>query len=174
MNTRGRPFEPGNSGKPPGALNRATRLAAELLDNEGEALTRKAVELALAGDIGALRLCLERIYPARRARVQIDLPKVETAWDLYVKMLLGMAIVFQMPTLVFFLAKMGLVSWRFLASQFKYAVLVIFIIAAVVTPSGDPYNQTILALPMIGLYIISIGIAWIFGPIAKKRTDEDD
>jgi len=82
VNTRGRPFEPGNSGKPPGALNRATRLAAELLDNEGEALTRKAVELALAGDIGALRLCLERIYPARRARVQIDLPKVETAADL--------------------------------------------------------------------------------------------
>ena len=63
-------------------MNRATRLAAELLDNEGEALTRKAVELALAGDIGALRLCLERIYPARRARVQIDLPKVETAADL--------------------------------------------------------------------------------------------
>jgi sec-independent protein translocase protein TatC len=45
---------------------------------------------------------------------------------------------------------------------------VIFIVAAVVTPSGDPYNQTILALPMIGLYLLSIVIAWIFAPVAKK------
>jgi sec-independent protein translocase protein TatC len=79
-----------------------------------------------------------------------------------------------MPTLVFFLAKMKLVTARFLWSQFKYAILVIFIIAAVVTPSGDPYNQTILALPMIGLYIISIFIAWIVGPVAKKKTGDDE
>ena len=84
-------------------------------------------------------------------------------------MLFVMGVIFQMPTLVFFLAKMGLVTARFLASQFKYAILVIFIIAAVVTPSGDPYNQTILALPMIGLYILSIFIAWVFGPVARKR-----
>jgi sec-independent protein translocase protein TatC len=87
-------------------------------------------------------------------------------------MLLVLGIVFQMPTLVFFLAKMGLVTWRFLVKQFKFAIFIIFIIAAVVTPSGDPYNQTILALPMIGLYIISIFIAWIFGPVAKKRTED--
>jgi sec-independent protein translocase protein TatC len=97
------------------------------------------------------------------------LPRLDDVLDMYTRMLLVMGVVFQMPTLVFFLAKMGLVTARFLASQFKYAILVIFIIAAVVTPSGDPYNQTILALPMIGLYIISIFIAWIFGPVAKKR-----
>jgi len=99
------------------------------------------------------------------------MPRLDDVLDMYTRMLLVMGIVFQMPTLVFFLAKMGLVTARFLASQFKYAILVIFIIAAVVTPSGDPYNQTILALPMIGLYIISIFIAWIFGPVAKKRSD---
>ena len=101
------------------------------------------------------------------------LPRLDDVLDMYTRMLLVLGVVFQMPTLVFFLAKMGLVSARFLWSQFKYAILVIFIIAAVVTPSGDPYNQTILALPMIGLYIISIVIAWIFGPVAKKRTDDD-
>jgi sec-independent protein translocase protein TatC len=100
------------------------------------------------------------------------LPRLDDVLDMYTRMLLVLGIVFQMPTLVFFLAKMGLVTARFLASQFKYAILVIFIIAAVVTPSGDPYNQTILALPMIGLYILSIFIAWIFGPVAKKRTDD--
>ena len=96
------------------------------------------------------------------------LPKLDDVLDMYTRMLLVMGIVFQMPTLVFFLSKMGLVTWRFLAKQFKFAILVIFIVAAVVTPSGDPYNQTILALPMIGLYIISIFIAWIFGPVTKK------
>jgi len=101
------------------------------------------------------------------------LPRLDDVLDMYTRMLLVLGVVFQMPTLVFFLAKMGLVTARFLASQFKYAVLVIFIIAAVVTPSGDPYNQTILALPMIGLYLISILIAWIFGPVTKKQ-DKDD
>src|SRR2546423_12267851 len=100
------------------------------------------------------------------------MPRLDDVLDMYTRMLLVLGVVFQMPTLVFFLAKMGLVSARFLWSQFKYAILVIFIIAAVVTPSGDPYNQTILALPMIGLYIISIFIAWIFGPVAKKRDEE--
>ena len=92
------------------------------------------------------------------------LPKLDDVLDMYTRMLLVLGIVFQMPTLVFFLAKMGLVTARFLASQFKYAILVIFIVAAVVTPSGDPYNQTILALPMIGLYLLSIGIAWLAAP----------
>ncbi len=96
------------------------------------------------------------------------MPRLNDVFDMYTRMLFIMGIVFQMPTLVFFLAKMGLVTARFLASQFKYAVLVIFIIAAVVTPSGDPYNQTILALPMIGLYILSIFIAWIFAPVVTK------
>ena len=96
------------------------------------------------------------------------LPRLDDVLDMYTRMLLVLGVVFQMPTLVFFLAKMGLVTARFLASQFKYAILVIFIIAAVVTPSGDPYNQTILALPMIGLYLLSILIAWIFGPVTKK------
>jgi len=98
------------------------------------------------------------------------MPRLDDVLDMYTRMLLVLGIVFQMPTLVFFLAKMGLVTARFLAAQFKYAILVIFIVAAVVTPSGDPYNQTILALPMIGLYVLSILIAWIFGPVAKKST----
>ena len=62
---RGKPFEPGNNanpfGRPPGALNRATMAAQALLDGEAEALTRKAVELALEGNLAALRLCLERL-----------------------------------------------------------------------------------------------------------------
>jgi sec-independent protein translocase protein TatC len=96
------------------------------------------------------------------------MPKVETAFDLYVKMLLGMALVFQMPTAVFFLAKMGLVSARLLWTNIKYAILIIFILSAVLTPSGDPWNQTVFAAPMIVLYLLSIGIAWVVAPRKAK------
>ncbi len=82
MNTRGRPFERGNPGRPKGSRNRATVAVESLLDGEAEALTRKAIELGLAGDGAALRLCLERLLPARRDRpVSFELPKIETAED---------------------------------------------------------------------------------------------
>src|SRR5258705_13749803 len=97
-------------------------------------------------------------------------PRVEDTFDLYKMMLLGMVVVFQIPTLVFFLAKMRLVTARFLWRHIKYAILIIFIVAAVLTPSSDPWNQTIFAAPMIGLYLISIGIAWM---VAPKRRDSE-
>jgi len=59
-------FAPGNTGRPKGARHKATRAAQALLDGEAEALTRKAVEAALEGDTVALRICLERIAPARK------------------------------------------------------------------------------------------------------------
>jgi sec-independent protein translocase protein TatC len=92
------------------------------------------------------------------------MPKLEDVFGLYSKMLLGMGLVFQMPAVVYFLAKMKLVTARFLVSNFKYALLIIFIAAAVITPSGDMMTQTIFAAPMVGLYLLSIVIAWIFGP----------
>ena len=97
----------------------------------------------------------------------VFMPKLDDVFDLYTKMLLGMGLVFQMPTIILFLAKMKLVTWRFLARHFKYAILIIFIIAAVITPSPDAVTQTIFAAPMIGLYAVGIVIAWIVGPKTK-------
>ncbi len=75
-------FGPGNPGKPKGARHKATLAAQELLDGEAEALTRKAVELALEGDTTALRLCLERIAPPRKdGPVSFDLPNITSAAD---------------------------------------------------------------------------------------------
>jgi sec-independent protein translocase protein TatC len=92
------------------------------------------------------------------------LPKLDSVFSLYTKFLIAMAIVFQMPTLIFFLAKMKLVTARFLVKQFKYAVLLTFILSAVITPTGDPVTQIVFAAPMIGLYVLGIAIAWIVGP----------
>ena len=83
---RGRPFVKGQSGnpkgKPKGARNRATLAAEALLDGEAEALTRKCIELGLAGDPTALRLCMERLVPARRERpLSFALPPVASVED---------------------------------------------------------------------------------------------
>ena len=75
-------FGPGNPGKPKGTRHKATQAALALLDGEAEALTRKAVDMALSGDGGALRLCLDRIAPPRRdAPVTFDLPPMQSAAD---------------------------------------------------------------------------------------------
>ena len=75
-------FTTGNSGRPKGACNKATQAVMALLEGEAEALSRKAVELALAGDGVALRLCLDRIAPPRKDNpVQFPLPPMKTAHD---------------------------------------------------------------------------------------------
>jgi len=98
------------------------------------------------------------------------MPRVEDAFELYKNMLIGMVAVFQVPTLVLFLARLRLVTARFLWRHLGYAVLASFIAAALLTPSLDPWNQTVFAAPMIVLYIISIGIAWA---VAPRRSDAD-
>jgi len=86
LKQRRRPFRPGQSGnpagKPKGARNRATLAAEVLLEGEARALTRKAIELGLAGDTTALRLCLERLVPPRKDRaISLDLPAIKSADD---------------------------------------------------------------------------------------------
>ncbi len=93
-------------------------------------------------------------------------PRIEPVFSLYVRMALGMGAVFEMPTLVMFLARVGLVTPRFLVRNTKYAILVIFVVAALVTPSPDVVSQFLLALPMFVLYAFSILVAWVF----QKRT----
>ena len=100
------------------------------------------------------------------------MPRLEDVFSLYTTMLLGMGAVFQMPTVVFFLAKTGLVTARFLWRSFRYAFLLIFIVAAVITPTGDMVTQAIFAAPMVGLYLLSILIAWVFGKARITPADE--
>jgi len=97
------------------------------------------------------------------------LPRIQPVFSLYVKLMLAMGLVFQLPTVVFFLARVGVVTPKFLAKNIKYAILIIFTIAAVITPTADPVTQSLVAGPMIGLYLISIAIAWLF----QKRKPKD-
>lgn len=77
------------------------------------------------------------------------------------KIILGMGLVFEMPVAIFLLSRLGVVSPAFLLRNLKYAVLIIFIVAAVVTPTPDVITQCIFALPMLGLYLLGIGAAYL-------------
>ena len=91
------------------------------------------------------------------------LPRIQPAFSLYVKLILACGLMFQMPTLVFFLSRVGAITPGFLIRNTKYAILLIFVTAAILTPTGDPVTLTLMAAPMIVLYGLSILIAWMFG-----------
>jgi sec-independent protein translocase protein TatC len=102
------------------------------------------------------------------------MPRVQDVFSLYVKLLLALGLVFQLPMLVFVLAKLGIVTAGFLVRNIKYAVLIIFIVAAVITPDASPVTQSLVAAPMFALYLFSIGVAWLVGRVKGKGVDEDD
>jgi sec-independent protein translocase protein TatC len=94
------------------------------------------------------------------------MPRIEPAFSIYFRLLLAFGIIAQMPTLVLFLARMGVLTARFMVRNFKYAVLIIIIVAAVVTPDGGGVSLVAMAGPMVLLYVFSILLAWVFG---KKK-----
>jgi len=96
-------------------------------------------------------------------------------FDLITTILLGLGIVFQIPTLTFVLARVGLVTPRFLLKFWRYAVVIIVVLAAALTPTPDAANLTVFAMPMLLLYFLSVGIAWMFGRprrLARKAATE--
>jgi len=82
--------------------------------------------------------------------------------DLFLTIIAGLGIVFELPILVFFLALMGILTAGWMWRNFRYSILVIFIIAAIITPTPDIATQCVFAFPMIGLYLLGILIAWMF------------
>jgi sec-independent protein translocase protein TatC len=92
--------------------------------------------------------------------------------QLFMSIVLGMGLIFEMPILVFFLAFMGIMSPGFMIKNFRYAIMAIFIIAAIVTPTPDALNMCIFAAPMVGLYAISIGVAWLVHPAQRAARRE--
>jgi sec-independent protein translocase protein TatC len=90
--------------------------------------------------------------------------------DLFMTIILGLGIVFEMPILVFFLALFGIVSASWMWSNLRYSILVIFIVAAVITPTTDIMNMCAFSAPMIVLYVLSIGVAWLVHPKRRRKN----
>lgn len=102
-------------------------------------------------------------------RAMITIPEYTS---LFLTIILGISIIFELPIVLGFLAMMGVVNAKFLFTHIRGAVLVFFVIAAVLTPTTDILNMTIYAAPMILLYILSIGIAWLVHPKQRRARRE--
>jgi sec-independent protein translocase protein TatC len=93
---------------------------------------------------------------------------IEEYTSFFLSIILGLGISFEMPILIFFLAMFGIVSPRFLWKNMRYAVLAVFLVAAIICPSPDPWTMCIYAIPMLGLYLVGIGVAWWVHPSRRS------
>ena len=100
------------------------------------------------------------------------LPSIGKYVGFFTKLLIGFGIAFELPVITFFLAKIGLVNDQMLKDFFRYAVVLIFIVAAVLTPP-DVISQVLMAAPLLILYGVSIYIAKVFNPAQKEEEEED-
>jgi sec-independent protein translocase protein TatC len=89
-------------------------------------------------------------------------------FDLILIVLLGLGLIFEMPILIFFLTLFGLVTPQFLLKNFRYAMLIITVVAAIVTPTPDALTMLIFMSPMVGLYFVSIGVSYVV--VRRKRA----
>ena len=90
-------------------------------------------------------------------------------------MLLAFGVTFELPVVTFFLARIGLVTHRTMIGGARYAIVVIFIVAAVLTPGPDIASQMLMATPLLVLYVLSIGVAYMVGrPAAAEEPDETE
>lgn len=92
--------------------------------------------------------------------------------DLFLTVILGLGIAFELPIFVLFLSLFGIVSPKFLWKNIKFAILVVFIIAAIITPTPDPLTMCVFALPLLALYILSIGVSFLVHPATRRRRQE--
>jgi sec-independent protein translocase protein TatC len=96
---------------------------------------------------------------------------IEEYTGFFMSVILGLGISFEMPVLIFFLAMFGIVSPSFLWKNIRYAILAVFLVAAIITPSPDPWTMCIYAIPMLALYLIGIGVAWWVHPSRRKAKE---
>jgi sec-independent protein translocase protein TatC len=96
---------------------------------------------------------------------------IEDYSSFFLSIILGLGISFELPILIFFLAMFGIVSPRFLWKNIRYAILAVFIVAAIICPSPDPWTMCIYAIPMLALYLVGIGVAWWVHPSRMKAKE---
>ncbi len=96
---------------------------------------------------------------------------IERYFSFLLTVILGLGLMFELPTIIFLLSRIGVVTPRFLLRHFRWAVLIIAIISAIITPTPDAITMSIFAAPTILLYLLGVGVAWIFQPKLEESTD---
>jgi sec-independent protein translocase protein TatC len=96
---------------------------------------------------------------------------IEDYTNFFLSVILGLGITFELPILIFFLSILGIVDAKFLLRHIRYAILVIFVIAAIICPLPDPFSMCLFATPMLALYMVGVGVAWVFNPSRRKNKE---
>lgn len=93
---------------------------------------------------------------------------IEDYTNFFLAIVLGLGITFELPILIFFLALFGIVDAKFLIKHIRYAILIIFVVAAIICPTPDPLSMCVFAAPMLVLYFIGVGAAYIVHPARRN------
>jgi sec-independent protein translocase protein TatC len=96
---------------------------------------------------------------------------IEDYTGFFLAVILGLGICFELPILIFFLSLFGIVDAKFLLKHIRYAILVIFLIAAIICPLPDPVSMCLFATPMLALYFLGVGVAYFVHPTRRKRKE---
>ncbi len=88
----------------------------------------------------------------------------------FLAVILGLGVTFELPILIFFLSILGIVDAKFLLRHVRYAILIIFVIAAIICPLPDPVSMCLFAAPMLALYMVGVGVAYFFNPSRRKEA----
>jgi len=96
---------------------------------------------------------------------------IEEYSSFFLSIIVGLGVSFELPVLIFFLALFGIVTPRFLWRNIRYAILAVFLVAAIICPSPDPWTMCIYALPMLALYLLGIAVAWWVHPARRKAKE---
>jgi len=95
---------------------------------------------------------------------------IEDYTSFFLAVILGLGITFELPILIFFLSILGIVDAKFLIRHIRYAILAIFVVAAIICPLPDPVSMCLFATPMLVLYLVGVGVAWVFNPQRRKEA----
>ena len=96
---------------------------------------------------------------------------IEDYTGFFLAVILGLGVTFELPILMFFLALFGIVDGKFLLRNFRYAIFVIFLVAAVICPTPDPIGMCLFASPMLALYMVGVGVAFLVHPSRRRKKD---
>lgn len=126
--------------------------------------------------LGGLAFCYAFVLPFTFRFFQeynqdyMNVVTLDFFWSFELKFLLGIGLVFETPVLIFLLTRLGLVSAGTLLKKWRWVILGAFAVSAIVTPSGDPVTQTVVAVPIIALYAIGLLVSWLF----QRRTPKEE
>jgi sec-independent protein translocase protein TatC len=96
---------------------------------------------------------------------------IEDYTQFFMSIIFGLGLCFELPILIFFLALFGIVDAKFLLKHFRYAILAIFIVAAIICPMQDPFSMCLFASPMLVLYFLGVAVAWFVHPARRKPKE---